>query len=242
MQFQAISLSISDLILHCECADMSGRWVSECVSEWVCLCVDVPTCRQLTQQATNPPFAAGATVTQWKRQMSEGSLSLLIAFRWEWGMANDYTELIGCVCVCVTDLSVCWWPLQCLGGSSPPGRCPSGCRGCAPSSARPRAALGPARQPIKTNIKTGLNQSDGYYYPVSLHIEAGRSVRFYNNVVSFPLFMYVCRSVPDLKCAVLGQWQKVHAPTWNTFYVLTTSSVYLCLCMVCFRNVKICFT
>lgn len=166
------------------------------------------------------------------------SLSLPIAFRWEWGIANDYTELIGCVCVCVTDLSVCWWPLQCLGGSSPPGRCPSGCRGCAPSSARPCAALGPARQPIKTNIKTGLNQSDGYYYPVSLHIEAGRSVRFYNNVVSFPLFMYVCRRVPDLKCAVLGQWQKVHAPTWNTFYVLTTSSVYLCLCMVCFHNVK----
>lgn len=41
-------------------------------------------------------------------------------------------------------LFVCLWPRRGWRGSSPRGRCRSGCRECSPSSARPRAAPAPA--------------------------------------------------------------------------------------------------
>ena len=46
--------------------------------------------------------------------------------------------------LCVTDRFSCWWPPRWTEGRSRPGPFLSGCRGCGPSSVRPRAAPSPA--------------------------------------------------------------------------------------------------
>lgn len=62
-------------------------------------------------------------------------------------------------------LFACLWPRRGWRGSSPRGRCRSGCRGCSPSSARPRAAPAPAGS---SGSEQGLG-TPGYGPPPGSH-------------------------------------------------------------------------